>query len=211
MCYLLCIFNRLTSILVCCQKSVIHHHLNVRSNLDLHKGIARINNHADAHVGQQEDKAKRSLLQNNLSSRSPTKDHIIVRSQSIADQNFDERKNLKVAKVNDKWFCWNFDAKLNQKDNTFPWNALPRFRRVYELSIMKENDLHFVNCSCGYYHRIGIPCSHVFKITNCMRLSMFHVRHYKLYDAYYTSKGAMGEMLKKAQVSITLGIHVHET
>ena len=40
---------------------------------------------------------------------------------------------------------------------------------------------------------------------------MFHVRHYKLYDAYYTSKGAMGEMLKKAQVSITLRIHVHET
>ena len=62
-----------------------------------------------------------------------------------------------------------------------------------------KGNTHFLSCSCGFYHRIGIPCGHIFLVTNLMDLAMFHIRHWKLYSACYGDGSKLGKYMQEAQ------------
>ena len=179
---------------------IIHNKCNVTSNLDMHKGIKRVTENTDDTITKCTNDAKRSLNETNLSSRSPTREWIITKSQSIADQNFHSRNNYKSAQLSrSEWAFWNFDGKVSRSERLFPWTALTRFHRVRKVTHTAKDDLHFLSCSCGFYHRIGIPCAHIFSLTQQMELKMFHIRHWKLYSATYGDGSPLGKYMQQAQ------------
>ena len=119
------------------------------------------------------------MNQTNLSSGSPTKDYIIHKSQAIVDQNYDDKALFKRAQVeDDEWWCWNFEHQLTGDQATWPWSALPRYRRVRKLKLKHKGSKCFLWCDCGFYDRIGYPCSHIFCVVGEMSLNMFHISNY---------------------------------
>ena len=65
---------------------------------------------------------------------------------------------------------------------------------------MKSNgNMSFLWCDCGFYDRIGIPCVHIFRLTGELTLIMFHIRHWRYYEAYYNDDTEIGRQLVKAQ------------
>jgi hypothetical protein len=140
-----------------------------------------------------------------MSSRAPTKNVIIAKSQAIADSNYDRRHVYKLCKVdNDIWWCWCFDMglhsiSLESNPDQWPWSELPRFMRVRKLTRKQCHGLSFIWCDCGFYDRCGIPCSHVFRLVNDMSINMMHVRHWKVYDAHYGDTTKLGRLMIQAQ------------
>ena len=70
------------------QNQIVHGHLGVRTNLNIEKGIERMTKYTDEKAKESLSQSLRNLAQINLSSRSPTSQYIIIRSQGIADQNY---------------------------------------------------------------------------------------------------------------------------
>ena len=121
----------------------------------------------------------------NNSSRAPTKDFIVNKSQALADNNYDSRHSMKLAQVDEvTWWCWDFSPKLTKTSNKWPMNALSRFCQVHVIKLNTVNDNHFLKCSCGYYCRVGIPFVCQLECVDGMTLNMFHIRHWKFYDAH---------------------------
>jgi hypothetical protein len=163
------------------QNNVIHNKLHVRTNLNADKGIKRIAENSKNTSEQQQHKSIRSLNQVNKSSRAPTREHIIVLSQGIADQNFEMAKKMCSAQLSkDEWWCWNFTSSIKE-DVEWPLSALPKYRRVRSVKLKSNGKTDFLWCDCGFYGRVGIPCSHVFRISQSMYLENFHVRHWKMF------------------------------
>ena len=52
--------------------------------------------------------------------------------------------------------------------------------------------MSFLWCDCGFYDHIGIPCKQIFRLTREMTLNMFHIRHWRYYEAYYNDDIEIG-------------------
>lgn len=78
-------------------------------------------------------------------------------------------------------------------------SCLPRYRRVRTITVKSRGKLKFLWCDCGFYDRIGIPCSHIFRVLGQMTLNMFHIRHWRYYEAYYNDQSKIGQHLVQAQ------------
>ena len=142
----------------------------------------------------------RNLEQMNLSSRSPTRQYIVLRSQAIADQNYDASKKIKMCrKSSSTWYCWCFESTLSNDEAIWPMSALPRYRRVRHVTVKSRGNFRFLWCDCGFYDRIGIPCPHIFRVVGEMSLNMFHIRHWRYYEAYYNDPTHLGQQLVQAQ------------
>ena len=111
---------------------------------------------------------------------------------------------MKLAETGkNQWWCWNFEADISDGvESMFPNSSLPRYRRVRKMKINKVGNITFLHCDCGFYHRIGFPCAHFFKLTGSMCQENFHIRHWKMYDAYYGDSSRIGQMMLHAQVLI---------
>ena len=73
------------------------------------------------------------------------------------------------------------------------------------MTVHCPDNLSFVKFDCGFYDRIGIPCGHMFALVGEMLCNMFHIHHFKMYDAFYADGLEIGEMLIDAQVSCCFG------
>jgi hypothetical protein len=119
----------------------------------------------------------------------------------IADQNFEMAKKMCSAQLSkDEWWCWNFTSSIKE-DVEWPLSALPKYRRVRSVKLKSNGKTDFLWCDCGFYGRVGIPCSHVFRISQSMYLENFHVRHWKMFDAFFCDGSKLGELMVAAQVS----------
>ena len=185
------------------QNSIVKEKLGISGKMDIHKGIEKIAENTNRTIQRQKEEALRMLNQANMASRSPTRDVISPKSQAIADGNFDFRKRYRIVKADqNEWWCWNFDRDISE--HAWPWNAIPRFLRVRRMIRNTYNGQTFIRCDCGYYDRIGIPCAHIFRLVNGMSTEMFHIRHWKVYDAHYGDKTRLGSLLIQAQVRTLL-------
>lgn len=116
------------------------------SNLDVHKGIKRVADNSDHTITKCTNQAKRSLNAVNLSSRSPTREWIVHKSQAIADQNFDKREVYKSVELSkNQWAFWNFESTVTQSEKLFPWSALSRFHRVRKVTHTTKGDIDFLS------------------------------------------------------------------
>ncbi len=97
------------------------------------------------------------------------------------------------------WYCWCFDSTLSDDDRIRPMTALPRYHRVCCITVKSKGNLCFLWCDCGFYDRIRIPCSHLFRVIGVMTLNMFHIRHWRYYKAYYNYPTPIGQHLVQAQ------------
>ena len=99
------------------QNQIVHGHLGVHTNLNIEKGIERMMKYMDEKAKEAQSQSLCSLEQINLSSRSPTSQYIIVRSQGIADQNYDSSKKFKMCHVGKtSWLVWCFRSTLSDDD-----------------------------------------------------------------------------------------------
>ncbi len=73
------------------------------------------------------------------------------------------------------------------------------------MTVHCPDNLSFVKFDCGFNDRIGIPCGVIFLLVGEMSCNMFHIRHFKMYDAFYADGSEIGEMLIDAQVSCRSG------
>ena len=61
--------------------------------------------------------------------------------------------------------------------------------------------MHFIQCNCGYYDHIGLPCAHVFYLVGP---NMFQFCHCKVYNVHYGDNSNVGKLMIEAQVRIWL-------
>ena len=88
------------------QNSVVKKKLGVSAKIIFHKGLKKIAENTDRTIQQDRDKSLHSLNLTNTSSAAPTRDHIIKKSQFLADRNYDDRNKLKRVQINSNtWWC----------------------------------------------------------------------------------------------------------
>jgi hypothetical protein len=132
------------------QNSIVKEKLGVNGKMDIHKGIEQIADNTNRTTQKQKEHALRSLNQANMSSRSPTKDYIIVKSQALADTNFDRRKSYQLCQIDkDTWWCWLFHDNNNGETRNslyreWPWSSLSRFLRVRQITRTTCNAINFL-------------------------------------------------------------------
>ena len=97
------------------------------------------------------------------------------------------------------WLVWNFDLDMDDKNMTYPLNRMTRFHHIRKLDLRQRNDQYFLHCSCGFFNRVGIPCPHFFFVFPHMEIEMFHIRNWKVFDAFYACESDLGKYLHQAQ------------
>ena len=185
------------------QNNIIHNHLGINSSMNAEKGIAKISEYSEQQYALNEKEGIQSLNKTNLSSRAPTKEFIIDKSQAIADQNYDASHDYSYCQIGrGKWLVWHFHhLYVGRKVLKFPYSELPTFCRVRIVELRKCGSMKFLDCSCQYYRRLGIPCTHLFTVVKQMDLNMFHIRHYKIYDIFaHKDDSKLSNLLVESQV-----------
>jgi hypothetical protein len=185
------------------QNSIVHQKLGINSSFDTHKSIKFLVQNSQRTIADHHNQTVISINLTNKSSKLPTGEYIITKSQSIADQNFDACDNFCVAQVSDNiWWCWNFGPVMgpSKNDQDWPLSALPKFVCVRTLNLHYTDNLYFVKWDCGFYNRISIPCVHIFAVVGQMPCNMFHICHFKMYNALYADGSKIGQLLNDAQM-----------
>ena len=59
----------------------------------------------------------------------------------------------------------------------------PRFRRVRVVQWIDGHDV--LICNCGYFHRIGLPCRHLFHVKGNICLTDCDIRWYRSYNYHF--------------------------
>ena len=153
------------------------------------------------HCVESQNQSLRNLKQMSLSSRSFTKQYIIIWSQAMADQNYNASLIFKMCKkVKSTWFCWYFNYILSNKEKQWPMLALPCYHHVPNIILKRKGQSHFLWCDCGYFDSIGIPCAHIFQVVREMSLNMFHNKHWRYYKADHNDSSDLGQQIVQAQM-----------
>ena len=92
------------------QNSIVHQKLGINSKTDTHRSVKLIAENSQQTITDHYSRALLTLNLTNKASKSPTRDYIASKSQSIADQNYDVCNTFCLAQITEKsWWCWNFD------------------------------------------------------------------------------------------------------
>jgi hypothetical protein len=137
-----------------------------------------------------------------LASKLDIKDTLIIReSLYICNQNFDRRMKLHCVQTSkDEWIMWKFPERIHRKTNQDLDIEIPKFLNVYQVRMRTFLDVSFLDCDCCFYERCGIPCEHVFLLTNTLSHEMIKIPHWKIYASHYDSTDGLGRELKKCQL-----------
>lgn len=76
-------------------------------------------------------------------------------------------------------YLW-YTYKPKNKDNDSPPN-FPTYDRVRKIAY----DGRYLTCSCGFFDRHGIPCAHVYRVTDTVLPTMCHVRWRKVFQYHF--------------------------
>lgn len=172
----------------------------IHSRMHLNTALPNVYAGINSRIDRSTKQAKRDLTRTSYSSRASSADFVNGKGQSLADGNFDSRFIYKGAQIAEEaWLVWCFDRQRNDAFKSAPWCFLPYYRRVHQLKVMRSGDKLFLHCSCGFYHRTGIPCPHFFFLVDEIDLMMIHVRYWKVYHAYFNEDSDIGRYLTAAQ------------
>ena len=103
---------------------------------------------------------------------------------------FDARKKKHCVLLADQeWIVWDFDVELPffEEDEFELSNVFPVFANVYQVRVTKKGTQSFLQWDCRMYERCGIPCSHIFVITNEIEETMISVQVSERYEFMYVS------------------------
>ncbi len=104
----------------------------------------------------------------NHASRGITKDILIAKGQGLLDREYNDRMNCFCAQLFESTFvCWNFvKENLGEDSYGWPWSELPQFHRVCKVTICSFLGNKYIKCSFCFCECVGIPCRHMFCVTN---------------------------------------------
>ena len=198
--------------------SIKHTASKVNSRVNLDNSLCKIVNGVTNRLQRRQKLAHREMNQNNLSSKSPTREYLIQKGQGLADQFYDDSLKLKSARLGfNSLISWNFDLIdteiLDQVDNLGDFKlAIPAYCRVRNTHVVQHSDgRNFVQCTCNRRVPNGMPCDCFYRqarnaeipTEKIMDICMFDVRWLKIYNAHYgcddDEMDGLGAMLYQAQ------------
>jgi hypothetical protein len=83
-----------------------------------------------------------------------------------------------------------------QRDAVQTDSDITQFRRVRVVEVTQDS---FLQCSCGFFARMGLPCKHILRITNTVTATMCHVRWAKQYLFQFGNNERVTQMLIEMQ------------
>ncbi|EJK60836.1 hypothetical protein THAOC_18752, partial [Thalassiosira oceanica] len=180
--------------------AIKHGQFRIHSNMNLSQSLPKVYGGVNSRIERSISQAKRDTGKTSYSSRAATADFVNVKGQSLVDRNFDSRFKYKGAQTDtETWKVWCFDSKRHNTFLSEPWCYLPYYHRVHNLEVRRSGEKLFIHCSCGFYHRTGLPCPHFFFLIDEIDLMMIHVRYWKVYHAYFNEDSDIGRYLTRAQ------------
>lgn len=183
--------------------AIKHGQFRIHSNMNLSQSLPKVYGGVNSRIERSISQAKRDTGKTSYSSRAATADFVNVKGQSLVDRNFDSRFKYKGAQTDtETWKVWCFDSKRHNTFLSEPWCYLPYYHRVHNLEVRRSGEKLFIHCSCGFYHRTGLPCPHFFFLIDEIDLMMIHVRYWKVYHAYFNEDSDIGRYLTRAQAQL---------
>jgi hypothetical protein len=83
-----------------------------------------------------------------------------------------------------------------QRDAVQTDSCITQFRRVRVVEVTQDM---FLQCSCGFFARMGLPCKHILRITNTVTATMCHVRWAKQFLFQFGNNERVTQMLIEMQ------------
>jgi hypothetical protein len=75
-------------------------------------------------------------------------------------------------------------------------SGITQFRRVRVVELMDDS---FLQCSCGFFARMGLPCKHILRITNTVTATMCHIRWAKQFMFQFGNNDRVTDILVTMQ------------
>jgi len=75
-------------------------------------------------------------------------------------------------------------------------SGITQFRRVRVVELMDDS---FLQCSCGFFARMGLPCKHILRITNTVTATMCHIRWAKQFLFQFGNNARVTDILVTMQ------------
>lgn len=83
-----------------------------------------------------------------------------------------------------------------QSDAVHNDSGITQFRRVRVVELIDDS---FLQCSCVFFARMGLPCKHILRITNTVTATMCHIRWAKQFLFQFGNNDRVTDMLVKMQ------------
>jgi hypothetical protein len=75
-------------------------------------------------------------------------------------------------------------------------SGITQFRRVRVVEFIDDS---FLQCSCGFFARMGLPCKHILRITNTVTATMCHIRWAKQFMFQFGNNDRVTDILVTMQ------------
>ena len=192
------------------QNNTIKHGPNpVKSTMNLNKASSRLMTGIINRLRRRQNHAHQELAVVSNASRSPTRNYLIKKGQSLIDCHYDKRKHYRSAQLHDDtWLVWNFDDFSMEHMSHEQQLYQPKFMRVRELRLVSDDENQcFVECTCHVRTRVGVPCTCFFSISSnagidekyIVDVGMVDVRYLKQFHAHWGEDSELGRTLHAAQ------------
>jgi hypothetical protein len=161
---------------------------NVNGKNSISRSVQIMTEGADERVDNILKKNQRELQMSVIGSKLPDAHLFSRKCVFMLHYQFDIRKKHKCAMIADhSWLVWNFEVPSFERDKYGLEESFPRFLNVFQVNLVAIGNQSFLQCDCRLYTRCGIPCCHVFKVTDTLSREMIAIQHWKAFPVYYGS------------------------
>ncbi|MGH7954590.1 MAG: SWIM zinc finger family protein [Gloeomargaritales cyanobacterium] len=93
-------------------------------------------------------------------------------------------------------------------NESLPCKTVPHFNRVRVVTLVRGK---FLRCSCGFFSRHDLPCSHVLCITDELNSKMCGLEWWKAYDRHFLKDESITRDMIEVIKSHPPGVPVERT
>jgi len=149
-------------------------------------------NYIDRKMQRSATQSSKTTLRSSLTSSSFLTDH----ASHVLSESLSHSANYYIYSLTATKWLVAYKAAIDSmvdcasRNNGDGYTKFARVRVITQECTANENILH-VQCSCSYYLRVGLPCSHILAMCHNIEPSMCKVRWWKVYHYSYLNDDAV--------------------
>jgi hypothetical protein len=127
-------------------------------------------------------------------------------TEMLVSRNFQQSINYLVVQTSTtEWLVMH---KNHLKITKQSKSHITKFKRVRVIQLINNECLH---CSCCYFQRMLLPCSHILKLSQKIMATMCHLRWHKCYMFLFQCNSEVTDTMSKLRDHECIGVPIRNT
>jgi len=180
--------------------------IQTKANNSLLQSTKALMSNSEVKFGLTKIKKAKEVVSTPLWTSNATAAQLTSFAEMLVSRNFQQSINYLVVQTSTtEWLVMHKNhLKITKKTKS----PITKFKRVRVIHLINSEYLH---CSCCYFQRMLLPCSHILKLSQEVMATMCHLRWHKCYMFLFQRNSEVTDTMSKIRDHECIGVPIRNT